>query len=128
MIPIKLIADECLIVETLERIGIINKFEKIIFPSCYLYKDKEDYFLAHFKELILLYNEDAFNNISTVDEDRRNSIAVLLENWDMIDILNDEDYRTIFVNILPFDVKEDYEIVHKFRIDYEKKDKDDESN
>lgn len=126
MIPIRLISDESVIVETLERIGIINKFEKIIFPSCYLYKDKDEYFLAHFKELIILYNEDAFNNICSVDEDRRNSIAVLLENWDMVDILNDEDYKTIFVNILPFEVKDEFEIVHKFRIDYEKKEKEDE--
>lgn len=114
MIPVRLLTEESVIIETLERIGIINKQEKIIFPSCYLYQDDASYYIAHFKELIVLFNEDAYNTFNEIDQRRRDSIAVLLENWDMVDILNDEEYNTLFVNILPFPEKANYKIVHKF--------------
>lgn len=100
--------------ETLERIGIINKQEKIIFPSCYLLEEDEEYFICHFKELIIKTNEDAFDNLIELDIRRRNSIAILLEDWNMIEILSNEHFDTVFVNILPITLKEEYKVIHKY--------------
>ena len=116
MLKVELLIEEYKVEEVLERIGIINKQEKIIFPSCYLFKTQDDYYIAHFKEMIREYNPNSFDNMVDSDIKRRNSIAILLENWNFLNILSNEHFETVFVTILPLDMKSSYTIHHKFRI------------
>jgi hypothetical protein len=80
--------------ETLSRIGIANREEKKLFPSCYIYQKGEDYFISHFKEL--LKNPD----MDEVDYQRRDTIIWLLENWELISICCDSEAEEIKNNIL----------------------------
>jgi hypothetical protein len=120
-IKVLLKADYPLICETLERIGIVNKIEKKIFPSCYCvkYTDSDNnvcYRLCHFKEMFLLQSkESTFNELDKV---RRNTIGYLLQSWNLIEALNAEDIADILnkkIPVVPFKDKKDYKIVHKFR-------------
>lgn len=104
-----------IITETLSRIGIANKKELIIYPSCYLYKDIDNkYYICHFKELFLLrMDRTGYSNISDDDILRRNSIALLLEKWGLIQTINLTDKETMFVFALPYKEKSKWTISHK---------------
>lgn len=110
---------EKIIIETLSRIGIASKKEKILWPSCYMIKENERFYVCHFKELFLLKN-DGYNNISEQDIERRNSIIYCLKTWGMIEV-DEEKIRPheIFVFILPHNEKKDWSIQHKFKIRYD---------
>lgn len=116
LLEIKCLVDKKVIKESLSRIGIADKKRKILYPSAYLYeKDGKDY-LCHFKELFLVNNKtDAYNNISSEDIYRKNSIAFCLKNWKLIDV-DDEKIKEHerFVFVLPHSQKLEWKIIHKF--------------
>jgi hypothetical protein len=120
-IKILLKADYPVVCETLERIGIVNKIEKKIFPSCYCvkYQDSDEsdcYRLCHFKEMFILQDkESTFNDLDKV---RRNTIGYLLQSWNLIEALNADDFADILskkIPVVPYKDKKDYRIIHKFR-------------
>lgn len=105
--------------ETLSRIGVPDHKNKILYPSCILYKDLDNrYFLTHFKEMFMIRkSKPSFYDMTEEDILRRNSIAILLEDWDMIDILNlEEDVETVFVYTLSHSKKYEWTIKHKFNM------------
>lgn len=118
MLPTRLLVDRKVVVESLQRIGISDKKRKILYPSCYLYSvDGFDY-LCHFKELFMLKNsKNSYNNISSEDICRRNSIAFCLKNWGLIDVSNDLiEQHERFVFVLPHSQKSEWKIIHKFQL------------
>jgi hypothetical protein len=118
LLKIEPLVDVKIIEETLCRIGIVNKLEKIIFPSCYLFKIKNIYYLTHFKELfIITRGEKGYNNISQADISRKNAIAFCLKKWNLINV-DDEKIkeRDKFIDIIPFAEKHNYTIQHKFNV------------
>lgn len=103
-----------IVIETLTRIGICNKKEKRLTPSCYIMKVGNKYKLYHFKELLI---KDGFKNTLTEnDYDRRDSIATMLENWGLIRIKNRAHYRKrpVPIFVLKSKYKNDYKICHKY--------------
>lgn len=88
-VEVKLKVDSDIIKDNLSRIGIANRKEKKIFPSCYLVKEGEKYYIAHFKELL--------NVPGAIDTDitRRNTIIWLFQNWDMVEAINSEEIKDI---------------------------------
>lgn len=108
--------DVKVIKETLSRMGIANKKEKILYPSCYLYEEDGCYFIAHFKELYAL-RENGFNNLSEKDLDRRNAIIFCLEKWGLIEVVYPEQIENheMFVFILPYSEKHSWKINHKYK-------------
>lgn len=121
-IEIKLIVDESIVHETLERIGILNKKDKTLFPSCYLYSKKDDlditrYYIVHFKELFQIYGKNS--NISSLDLIRRKTIAYFLQKWNLIKVIDVDILNGILQNridIIPYHEKSNYKISHKFFI------------
>lgn len=107
---------ENLLKETLTRIGIPNRREKVIFPSCYLYEKDGQYYLAHFKQLFLLETENAYDNMTEDDILRRNAIAYCLKEWGLISIDDEEEIQPhdMFIFILPYREKKYWTIKHKF--------------
>lgn len=102
--------------ETLSRIGIGDMKRKVLYPSCYLMENKNKFYICHFKELFYLRDLDQCN-MTEEDYCRRNSIAILLEDWGMIDIINlNEDIETIYVFCLSHKDKNDWQIFHKINI------------
>lgn len=123
-IQVLLKRDYPVITETLERMGIINRTEKKIFPSFYCIKthlktkeDKEIYTVAHFKELFVL--QDKPSTFNDQDEIRLKTGVYLLNDWGLIEVLNPEKIENILVEkikVLPYKFKSEYQIVHKFKL------------
>lgn len=116
-IEIKLKTKRQCIVETLERMGIANRKEKILYPSCYIFNIKEKDYILHFKQLFPLLRRNSYNNISEEDIERRNSVIYCLKDWDLIDV--DEkiiEPHNKFIFVLPYVEKNDWKIYHKFNL------------
>ena len=72
--------------ETLTRIGVASRKEKKIYQSCHILHKQGRYYLVHFKELFAL--DGLKTDISENDIGRRNTIASLLEEWELLDIVD----------------------------------------
>lgn len=72
--------------ETLSRIGVASKKDKILYQSCHILHKKGRFAIMHFKELFILDGKPS--NFDESDIARRNTIADLLRQWDLIEILN----------------------------------------
>lgn len=103
--------------ETLTRIGIPNKKEKLLYPSCYLYEENEKFYIVHFKELFLITRENSYNAVCEEDIQRKNAIIFCLKNWDMIDVeMELIEPHDKFVFVLGHTEKSEWQIKHKFNI------------
>ena len=116
LIKVKPLVDDKIIIETLERIGIANKKEKILYPTCYFYYIDDEPYILHFKQLFILTREDSYNNISEEDVKRLNSIVFCLHNWRLIEIEEELEERDKFVFVLPYKYKSEWIIKHKFNL------------
>lgn len=104
--------------ETLERIGIVNKKTKTLYPSCYLLHKKNRYYIIHFKNLFLLDGKPS--DISEEDNLRQTAIAKLLERWGIVEIVSQENVvekeQYPFLFVLGHDKKNEFTIKHKYTI------------
>ena len=105
--------------ETLTRIGVASKKEKKLYQSCHILHKQGRYFIVHFKELFALDGKPS--NMSESDVARRNTIANLLNEWDLIGILSssqtDNPIAPISqIKVLPFKEKDEWELVAKYNI------------
>jgi hypothetical protein len=120
-VRVELLVDEPMIHENLERIGIVNKQDKIIYPSCYLRKQQakdgtDEYVIVHFKELFALQGKPStFNKLDAI---RRNTIVYCLQKWNLVKAINPEDISQITkkkIDVIKHCDKSQYQIIHKFR-------------
>ena len=93
-IEVKLLKPYAVIRETLDRIGIANRKEKKIFPSCYILESEGKSYMFHFKEL--LKNP----MMEDIDTQRKNTILWLLEKWSLIKIENEAHKNEVYSNML----------------------------
>lgn len=115
LLEVALLVEKKVVDETLSRIGICNKKDKILYPSCYLIERDGVYYLAHFKELFCL-RENGYNNMSIEDINRKNSIAYCLHQWKMISVPeNMITPHDSFIFVLKHSEKKDWSIVHKWK-------------
>ena len=105
--------------ETLTRIGVSSRREKILYQSCHILHKRGQYYIVHFKELFVLDGKDS----SIVDNDieRRNAIAKLLEEWELVKIVNPEIMIDKIapihqIKIISFREKDQWELVSKYNI------------
>ena len=70
--------------ETLTRIGIASRKDKTLFQSCHILHKQGKYYIVHFKELFAL--DGKASNFSENDKARRNTIANLLAEWELISL------------------------------------------
>ena len=71
--------------ETLTRIGVASRRDKVLFQSCHILHKQGRYYIVHFKELFALDGKPT--NFSEEDMARRNTITNLLAEWELIDIV-----------------------------------------
>jgi len=105
--------------ETLTRIGVSSRKEKVLYQSCHILHKQGRYYLVHFKELFALDGKPS--NISENDIQRRNAIAVLLEEWGLLTIINpkimEDNIAPIHqIKIISFKEKDDWELIAKYNI------------
>jgi hypothetical protein len=105
--------------ETLTRIGVSSRKEKVLYQSCHILHKQGRYYIVHFKELFALDGKPS--NITENDIQRRNAIADLLEEWGLVKILNSkllEDNMAPLhqIKIISFKEKDDWELIAKYNI------------
>ena len=104
--------------ETLSRIGVASRKEKILYQSCHILHKQGRYFIVHFKELFALDGKDA--DFSDNDIQRRNTVAHLLSDWGLITILNPEIHADKAplnqIKVIAFKEKTEWELVQKYNI------------
>ena len=72
--------------ETLTRIGVASRKEKTLYQSCHILHKRGLYYIVHFKELFALDGKST--DFEENDLARRNTIANLLAEWDLVEIVN----------------------------------------
>ena len=111
--------------ETLTRIGVSSRKERILYQSCHILHKQGRYYIVHFKELFSLDGKPS--NISENDIQRRNTIANLLEQWGLVKILNPSIVKDNMapihqIKIIAFKDKDDWDLVTKYNIGKKKSD------
>jgi len=106
------------IAETLTRVGIASKHEKTLFQSCHILHKQSKYYIVSFKELFALDGRPT--NLSENDIARRNTIAVLLQQWGLLDIVDKEKSKLVVpvsqIKIIPYKEKSEWNIITKYNI------------
>ena len=104
--------------ETLTRIGVASRKERILYQSCHILHKQGRYFIVHFKELFALDGKTA--NISDNDIERRNTIAQLLADWELVEILNsamaEKKAPLSQIKVLAFKEKSEWTLEPKYNI------------
>ena len=105
--------------ETLTRIGVASRKDKTLFQSCHILHKQGRYYIVHFKELFILDGKPT--NFSENDQARRNTIANLLVEWNLIKLVNPEQTSTLIVplnqlKILAYKEKDEWVLTAKYNI------------
>lgn len=104
--------------ETLTRIGIASRKDKKLYQSCHILHKQGRYFIVHFKELFALDGKQS--DISLNDIERRNAIAQLLQDWELLKIVKpmDSDLSAILsqIKVVSYKEKGEWELVPKYQI------------
>lgn len=105
--------------ETLTRIGIAVSAEKRLMQSCHILHKKGKFYIVHFKELYALDGKKT--DYTEEDRGRRNTIASLIQEWGLCEIVNpeicEEPRAPLYqIKIIPFKEKENWTLVPMYYI------------
>ena len=102
--------------ETLSRIGVASRKERKLYQSCHILHKQGRYFIVHFKELFALDGKGT--NISENDVSRRNSIASLLSDWGLVEIIGDSEPKAPLsqIKVISFKEKHEWTLEPKYNI------------
>lgn len=104
--------------ETLTRIGVASRKENKLYQSCHILHKQGRYFIVHFKELFLLDGKRA--NLEENDLLRRNSIATLLSDWGLVQIVDTTQVNECAplrqIKIIPYRERDNWELCPKYSI------------
>ena len=113
--------------ETLTRIGVASRKDKILYQSCHILHKRGKYYIVHFKELFGLDGHE----ITFDDEDlaRRNTVANLLEDWGLVCIVDQtktEEPVALMntIKVLNYKEKNEWQLVPKYNIGRKGKNED----
>jgi hypothetical protein len=105
--------------ETLSRIGVPSKKEKTLYQSCHILHKKGKYYIVHFKQLFLLDGKSS--DFSEDDRARLNTIANLLDEWELVELVDPEKSAKPVapieqIKIISFKEKDQWNLVKKYNI------------
>ena len=103
--------------ETLCRIGVASRKDKTLFQSCHILHKQGKYYIVHFKELFALDGKDT--NLSENDIARRNTIANLLSDWGLVDVVGTTSVEAAplsQIKVISFKEKGDWKLETKYNI------------
>lgn len=103
--------------ETLTRIGVASRKDNKLFQSCHILHKQGRYFIVHFKELFLLDGKKS--SLEEMDLKRRNTIAQLLSDWGLLDIVDKSPMEFAplrLIKIIPHRDKNLWELCPKYNI------------
>jgi len=104
--------------ETLTRIGVASRKDKILYQSCHILHKQGKYYIVHFKELFALDGKQA--DLSDNDLDRRNTIAKLLSDWGLVKIIDNTKFTELAplsqIKVIAHKDKHEWDLQTKYNI------------
>jgi hypothetical protein len=105
--------------ETLTRIGVASRKDKTIYQSCHILHKQGRYYIVHFKELFALDGKPS--NFGDEDRGRRNTIANLLAEWGLVELVDatksvEPTSPLSQIKVLPHREKNEWNLVAKYNI------------
>ena len=112
--------------ETLTRIGVASKKEKTLYQSCHILHKQGQYYIVHFKQMFLLDGKGA--DFTVDDRARLNTIANLLHEWELVDLVDQEKSKTPVaplsqIKILTHKEKPEWKLVTKYTVGKKQREK-----
>lgn len=105
------------VAETLTRMGVASKRDQKLWQSCHILHKQGRYFIVHFKELFLLDGKRA--SLMKNDLERRNTIASLLDQWNLVDIIGKPPAPCApmgQIMVIPYRDKQKWNLIPKYNI------------
>jgi hypothetical protein len=110
--------------ETLTRIGVASKKDNTLYQSCHILHKQGLYAIVHFKEMFKL--DGKTSDIVENDLQRRNAIASLLQDWNLLKIADPKKVADKApmsqIKIVSFSEKTNWKLVPKYTIGTKSKD------
>ena len=104
--------------ETLTRIGVASKKDRKLYQSCHILHKQGKYYIVHFKELFALDGKPT--DFEDNDLARRNTIANLLAEWGLIEIVTKTALDPIAplsqIKIISYKEKDEWSLTAKYNI------------
>ena len=104
--------------ETLTRIGVASRKDKVLYQSCHILHKQGKYYIVHFKQLFALDGKQA--ELTDNDLQRRNTIAKLLSDWGLIKIIDQKacvDLAPLSqIKVIAFKDKHEWDLQTKYNI------------
>jgi len=104
--------------ETLTRIGVASRKDKVLYQSCHILHKQGRYFIVHFKELFALDGKTA--DLTENDLQRRNTIAKLLIDWGLVKIIDPDKFTDLAplsqIKVIAFKDKSEWSLQTKYNI------------
>ena len=104
--------------ETLSRTGVASRKDNTLFQSCHILHKQGKYYIVHFKELFALDGKKA--TLVENDVQRRNTISVLLQDWNLLSIVKPEAAENKAplsqIKIIAFKEKNEWNLQAKYNI------------
>ena len=104
--------------ETLTRIGVASRKDKTLYQSCHILHKQGKYYITHFKELFALDGKKS--TLVENDIQRRNTIALLLQYWNLIEVVKtsmvENKAPLSQIKVLPFKEKKEWNLSAKYNI------------
>ena len=112
--------------ETLTRIGVASRKDKILYQSCHILHKQGKYYIVHFKELFALDGKQA--DLSDNDLERRNTIAKLLSYWGLVKIIDNTKFTELAplsqIKVIAHKDKHEWDLQTKYNIGKKRVDSD----
>lgn len=110
--------------ETLMRIGVASRKDKRLYQSCHILHKRGKYYIVHFKELFALDGKPT--DFDDSDLGRRNTIANLLAEWGLVEIVLPERSKDPVaplsqIKVIAYSEKHDWDLVTKYNIGNKKR-------
>ncbi len=104
--------------ETLTRLGVASAKDNNLYQSCHILHKQGRYAIMHFKEMFAFDGKAA--NITENDLARRNTVAKLLSEWNLVKLVgsidNPEPVPVTQIKIIPFKEKNKWNLISKYSI------------
>jgi hypothetical protein len=108
--------------ETLTRMGVASKTDKVLSQSAHILHRQGHYFIAHFKEMMEL--DGLETDLTDGDLARRNRIAQMLSDWGLVKIVDqtalDPMGHPNIVKVVKFAEKDQWTLMPKYTIGVKK--------
>lgn len=105
--------------ETLSRIGVASRKEKVLYQSAHILHKQGKYYIVHFKQLFLLDGKKS--DFSEDDKARLNTIANLLHEWGLLNLVDENKSQEPVaplsqIKIISHKEKNEWSLVTKYTI------------